>query len=296
MESTDLLEPICVKLLSGFFILSMFSTLQIVRLSAKINRDKFGSYIIQKQIGEGDFDPAIFPIPPELEQGIIDAYQNHYTNYPAAEGNLDLRETLSAFIQERQKLNYSINEIVVAAGGRPLIYTIFRTVCDKGDKVIYAVPSWNNNHYTHFVEGEHIVIETTEQTHFMPTANSIRPHIKKASLLSLCSPQNPTGTTFRKEELEATDQQRLAKLEAQANLSKEEIRQQNIKEAVAQREQDEKEREEYTSKNIIPGRKNSLKAIQLPPGCREQVKELLSQQRQQNDVNQSQSILNGQAN
>ena len=55
------------------------------------------------------------PIPPELEQGIIDAYQNHYTNYPAAEGNLDLRETLSAFIQERQKLNYSINEIVVAA-------------------------------------------------------------------------------------------------------------------------------------------------------------------------------------
>lgn len=39
--------------LAGFFVLSMFSTLQIVRLSAKINQDKFGSYIIQKQIGEG---------------------------------------------------------------------------------------------------------------------------------------------------------------------------------------------------------------------------------------------------
>jgi serine/threonine protein kinase len=39
--------------LAGFLILSMFSTLQIVRLSAKVNRDKFGSYIIQKQIGEG---------------------------------------------------------------------------------------------------------------------------------------------------------------------------------------------------------------------------------------------------
>jgi aspartate aminotransferase len=175
---------------------------EIVRLGAEIKEKiRQGAHIYNFTVG--DFDPAIFPIPPELEQGIIDAYQNHYTNYPAAEGNLDLRETLSAFIQERQKLNYSINEIVVAAGGRPLIYTIFRTVCDKGDKVIYAVPSWNNNHYTHFVKGEHIVIETTEQTHFMPTANSIRPHIKKASLLSLCSPQNPTGTTFRKEELEA---------------------------------------------------------------------------------------------
>ena len=175
---------------------------EIVRLGGEIKEKiRQGAHIYNFTVG--DFDPAIFPIPKELEQGIIEAYQKHYTNYPAAEGNLDLRETLSAFIQERQKLNYSINEIVVAAGGRPLIYTIFRTVCDKGDKVIYAVPSWNNNHYTHFIEGEHVVIETTEQTHFMPTAEAIRPHIKNASLLSLCSPQNPTGTTFRQEELEA---------------------------------------------------------------------------------------------
>jgi len=175
---------------------------EIVRLGGEIKEKiRQGAHIYNFTVG--DFDPAIFPIPKELEQGIIEAYQKHYTNYPAAEGNLDLRETLSAFIQERQKLNYSINEIVVAAGGRPLIYTIFRTVCDKGDKVIYAVPSWNNNHYTHFIEGEHVVIETTEQTHFMPTADAIRPHIKNASLLSLCSPQNPTGTTFRKEELAA---------------------------------------------------------------------------------------------
>ncbi|MEY3590846.1 MAG: hypothetical protein RLZZ466_1367 [Bacteroidota bacterium] len=175
---------------------------EIVRLGGEIKEKiRQGAHIYNFTVG--DFDPAIFPIPKELEQGIIEAYQKHYTNYPAAEGNLDLRETLSSFIQGRQKLNYSINEIVVAAGGRPLIYTIFRTVCDKGDKVIYAVPSWNNNHYTHFIEGEHVVIETTEQTHFMPTAEAIRPHIKNASLLSLCSPQNPTGTTFRKEELEA---------------------------------------------------------------------------------------------
>jgi aspartate aminotransferase len=76
-------------------------------------------------------------------------------------------------------------------------------VCDKGDKIIYAVPSWNNNHYTHFVAGEHIVIEAKAETNFMPTAAAIRPHIKQATLISLCSPQNPTGTTFQKEELEA---------------------------------------------------------------------------------------------
>ena len=91
----------------------------------------------------------------------------------------------------------------MASGGRPLIYAVFRAVCDKGDKIIYAVPSWNNNHYTHFIGGEHIVVEATAASNFMPTANDLRPHIKEATLISLCSPQNPTGTTFKKEELEA---------------------------------------------------------------------------------------------
>jgi aspartate aminotransferase len=80
---------------------------------------------------------------------------------------------------------------------------VFRAVCDKGDKIIYAVPSWNNNHYTHFVGGDHIVIEAKAENNFMPTASDIRPFVKEATLISLCSPQNPTGTTFRKEELEA---------------------------------------------------------------------------------------------
>ena len=100
-------------------------------------------------------------------------------------------------------LDYGTSEILVASGGRPLIYAVFRAVCDKGDKVIYAVPSWNNNHYTHFVGGEHIVIEAKAENNFMPTADDIRPYIKEATLISLCSPQNPTGTTFKKEELEA---------------------------------------------------------------------------------------------
>jgi aspartate aminotransferase len=151
----------------------------------------------------GDFDPSIFPIPKELEDAIVDAYRRHFTNYPTAEGNLDLREAIASFIKDTGKLDYSMNEILVASGGRPLIYATFRALCDKSDKIIYATPSWNNNHYTHFVEGEHVVIDATAENNFMPTAADMRPHIKGATLISLCSPQNPTGTTFRKEELEA---------------------------------------------------------------------------------------------
>jgi aspartate aminotransferase len=175
---------------------------EIVKLGGEI-REKIrqGQRIYNFTVG--DFDPEIFPIPKELEEAIIDAYRNHFTNYPTAEGNLDLREAITSFIKEMEGLDYGPNEILVASGGRPLIYAVYRAICDKGDKIIYAVPSWNNNHYTHFIGGEHVVVEATAENNFMPSAKNIQPYLKGATLISLCSPQNPTGTTFRRQELEA---------------------------------------------------------------------------------------------
>jgi aspartate aminotransferase len=175
---------------------------EIVKLGGEI-REKIrkGEKIFNFTVG--DFDPAIFPIPKELEDGIVDAYRKHFTNYPAAEGNLDLRESIAVFLKDREQLVYGPDEILVASGGRPLIYSLFRTLIDKGDKVIYAVPSWNNNHYTHLNDGVHIVIEATAENNFMPTAEAIRPYIREATLICLCSPQNPTGTTISKKDLSA---------------------------------------------------------------------------------------------
>jgi aspartate aminotransferase len=175
---------------------------EIVKLGGEI-REKIrqGERIFNFTVG--DFDPSVFPIPQELEDAIVDAYRKHFTNYPAAEGNLDLREAICSFIKDTEGLDYGIHEVLVASGGRPLIYAAFRAICDKGDKIIYATPSWNNNHYTHFVGGEHVVIDTKAENNFMPTAEDLNPHLNEATLISLCSPQNPTGTTFRKEELAA---------------------------------------------------------------------------------------------
>ena len=175
---------------------------EIVKLGGEI-REKIRQGETIYNFTVGDFDPAVFPIPKELEEEIVTAYRQHFTNYPAAEGNLDLREAISSFLKEREQLNYSLSEILVSCGGRPLIYAVFRAICDAGDKVIYAVPSWNNNHYAHFVGGEHLVIDAGPETNFMPSINDIRKHIHGATLLSLCSPQNPTGTTFTKQDLEA---------------------------------------------------------------------------------------------
>jgi aspartate aminotransferase len=175
---------------------------EIVKLGGEIReRIRKGERIYNFTVG--DFDPKIFPIPKELEDGIVEAYRNHFTNYPLGEGNLDLREAVSAFAKQYQGLEYNTDEILIASGGRPLIYAFFRAICDEGDKVIYAVPSWNNNHYTHFVGGEHVVVEARPENNFMLIAEDVRPHIKDAVFMALCSPQNPTGTTFNKEELKA---------------------------------------------------------------------------------------------
>jgi aspartate aminotransferase len=175
---------------------------EIVKLGAEIKQKiKQGNKIYNYTIG--DFDSSIFPIPVELENEIIAAYKNHNTTYPPAEGIAELRDAVSNFIQTREGISFDTNEILIAAGGRPLIYTAYRAIVDKGDKVIYAVPSWNNNHYVHFTEGEHVVIETKLENNFMPTAAEIKPHLEGTALLALCSPLNPTGTTFTKEALEA---------------------------------------------------------------------------------------------
>ena len=182
---------------------------EIVKLGNEIREKiRLGEKIYNYTIG--DFDSSIFPIPRQLEQEIIQAYQEGFTTYPPAEGIRELRESVSAFIKSWQDLDYSIDEILIASGGRPLIYSMYRCIVDKGDKVIYAVPSWNNNHYVHLCDGEHVTIEAHAENNFLPLAKDIAPHLKGACLLALCSPQNPTGTTFSMEELKAISQMILA--------------------------------------------------------------------------------------
>lgn len=174
---------------------------EIVKLGNQIKeRIRLGETIYNFTIG--DFDSKIFPLPAELEEAIHDAYKNGFTTYPPAEGILELRQELARFLETNLGLKYGSNEIQVASGGRPLIYAAFRAIVDKGDKVVYAVPSWNNNHYVHFTEAQHVVVEARPEDRFMPTADALKPLIKGASLLCLCSPQNPTGTMLSKEELE----------------------------------------------------------------------------------------------
>jgi len=168
---------------------------EIIKLAAEINEKiRNGERIYNYTIG--DFDPKIFPIPVELNDAIIKAYENRHTNYPAANGMLDLRKEVSEFLNERQGLEYSADEILISGGARPLIYATYITLLNPGESVIFPVPSWNNNHYCHLSRVKPIFVETRPENNFMPSADDLRPHIKEATMIALCSPLNPTGTVF----------------------------------------------------------------------------------------------------
>ena len=174
---------------------------EIIKIAGEINELKRqGQQIANLTIG--DFDSNIYPIPSVLRDGIMEAYADNHTNYPPAEGVAVLRDNISKFLQERFGLTYNSKQILVAGGSRPLIYGTFMALIDPGDKVIYPTPSWNNNHYCRFTGATQVAVKTTVENNFMPTADDIRPHLKGATLLALCSPLNPTGTMFAKKDLE----------------------------------------------------------------------------------------------
>ncbi|MEO7174292.1 MAG: aminotransferase class I/II-fold pyridoxal phosphate-dependent enzyme [Saprospiraceae bacterium] len=175
---------------------------EIIKLAAEVKeKAALGQKIYNFTIG--DFDPLIFPIPDKFEQLIIEAYQNKKTNYPAANGIPELRKAISAYINRYEHLDYNPAEVLISGGGRPLIYAAYRAIVDQGDKVIFPIPSWNNNHYTHFMDGNACVIETSPENDFLPTAQDLAPHIHGTTLIALCSPLNPTGTVFKRAQLEA---------------------------------------------------------------------------------------------
>ncbi|WP_336961622.1 pyridoxal phosphate-dependent aminotransferase [Chryseobacterium contaminans] len=173
---------------------------EIVKIGNEVNDLKAkGAEIANLTIG--DLNSNIYPIPALLKEEIQKAYQNNLTNYPPANGLLSLRKEVSKDLKNRWNLDYSPNDILITAGSRPLIYAVYKTIVDEGDKVVYPTPSWNNNHYAYLTSANAVEVKTKPETNFLPTADDLRPHLDGAVLLALCSPLNPTGTMFTKEQL-----------------------------------------------------------------------------------------------
>jgi aspartate aminotransferase len=173
---------------------------EILRIAAEIRALKAkGAAICNLTVG--DFDPAQFPVPAALLEGVRAALAEGHTNYPPSDGVLALREAVARFYARELGLGYPVESVLVTGGARPLLYGSYRTVLDPGDAVVYPVPSWNNNHYAYLCGAKAIELPVHADANFFPTAAQLRPHLPAARLLLINSPLNPTGTVIDPEVL-----------------------------------------------------------------------------------------------
>jgi aspartate aminotransferase len=149
----------------------------------------------------GDFSPTEFAIPKSLLDGITAALQAGHTNYPPSDGVEPLRRAISEFYTRRHGVSYPLASVLVASGARPAIYGAYRVLVDPGDRVVFPVPSWNNNYYSQLIGAEQVPVICGAKTNFQPTAEMLAGPLRHARMLVLNSPLNPTGTVLDAETL-----------------------------------------------------------------------------------------------
>ena len=178
---------------------------EILRVAAEIRTlTEQGREICNLTVG--DFSPREFRIPKKLEELIAAALAAGETNYPPSDGVKELRQAVVRFFQHSHGLTIPIESVLIAGGARPIVFAIYAAIVDPGDKVLYPIPSWNNNHYTYLAGGVPVEVAVGPDTNFLPTAELIRPHLRDARLICINTPVNPTGTVMARDEVKAIAQ------------------------------------------------------------------------------------------
>ena len=144
----------------------------------------------------GDFNPTEFAIPKSLLAGVTAALEAGHTNYPPSDGVEPLRRAIADFYARRLGITYQLPSVLVTSGARPAIYGAYRVLVDPGDRVVFPVPSWNNNYYSQLIGAEQVMVTCDADTNFLPTAEMLAGPVRRARMLVLNSPLNPTGTLF----------------------------------------------------------------------------------------------------
>ena len=168
---------------------------------AKANElQRQGRDIVHFEIGDTDFDTPSNIIEEAYVQ--LKAGQTHYC--PSA-GVFELREACCDFFRRMGRGEYTPDEIVVGAGGKPFLYYTIMALVGPGDDVIYPDPGFPvYESVTCYAGANPVPLPILEEKNFRFTANDLRERVTdRTRLLILNYPHNPTGGTLDRDELEA---------------------------------------------------------------------------------------------
>ena len=159
-----------------------------------------GIDIVNMTLGEPDFNT-----PEHVKAAACTALEENYTHYTPVAGSLSLREAISAKLQNENGLAYGPGEILVSNGAKQSLCNVVMALIDEGDEVIIPAPYWVS--YPQMVllaGGTPVYVDTGIEQGFKMTPEQLEKAITpRTRMLILCSPSNPTGAVYSKEELKA---------------------------------------------------------------------------------------------
>jgi aspartate aminotransferase len=159
-----------------------------------------GKDVINLSVGEPDFDTPDF-----IKEAAYHAIQKGQTKYTIVDGTLELKQAIAHKFKRENDLDYALNQITVANGGKQIFYNAFMATLNPNDEVIIPAPYWTS--YPEMVllaEGKPVFIEAGHADRFKITPMQLEQAItEKTKWFLLCSPSNPTGVAYTKHELAA---------------------------------------------------------------------------------------------
>lgn len=159
-----------------------------------------GIDVINMSVGEPDFNT-----PDHIKEAAKKAIDENYSRYSPVPGYADLRKAIAAKLKNENGLDYSINEILVSNGAKQSVCNTVMALVNDGDEVIIPAPYWVS--YPQMVKlagGVPVIVNAGFEQDFKMTAQQLEEAITpKTRILILCSPSNPTGSVYSKEELES---------------------------------------------------------------------------------------------
>ncbi len=178
--------------------LSPSATLAMSQKSSEMTAQ--GIDVINMSVGEPDFNT-----PDHIKEAAKKAIDENYSRYSPVPGYMDLRKAIARKLERENGLSYSPNEILVSNGAKQSVCNTIMALVNDGDEVIIPAPYWvSYPQMAKLAGGTPVIVNATFEQNFKMTPQQLETAITpKTKLLILCSPSNPTGSVYTREELKA---------------------------------------------------------------------------------------------
>jgi len=157
-----------------------------------------GIDVINMSVGEPDFNT-----PDHIKQAAKLAIEENYSRYSPVPGYAVLRQAIARKLERENHLHYQPNEILVSNGAKQSVCNTIMALVNDGEEVIIPAPYWVS--YPQMVKlagGEPVIVNAGFDQNFKMTPQQLEAAITpKTRMLILCSPSNPTGSVYSKDEL-----------------------------------------------------------------------------------------------